>query len=493
MALGNLELVRRGVALELDDLHAVEQGLGNGLQRVGGADKEHIGQVVGGVHIVVCEGVVLLGVQNLQQGAGRITVVGDGQLVDLIEHHDGIGDPALLDAVHDPAGHGADVGPAVAADVRLVADAAQAHAGILAVQGPGDALADAGLAGTGGADKAEDGAGLLFFEVHHGDLLDDALLDLLQAEMILLQDRLRLVEVDLLGVLVFPGEAGDKIKIIVEHTGFGTVLALLLVAVEDLLRLLAGGLVHAGLFDLDLETAHIRDVLRMHLVQFLLQIFDLLFDGLLAVDLLIALLLGVPGFIVDVEEFQVFIEDLFHGLASFEAGILLQQGIALLVSDVEPGGHDRRDLADAAPLLRVGARQRTPLELGGVLDDDLFEFFQTLLFIGGVQIILIGLSGHGQLDRVVAVDRDLVEVDAAVRADDKIAAGIDLRDHAGDTDGVEAVLLQVLPAVIGAQHHQDDLFSLKRRPAGHFLICVDPEEDIGIGDNNHVIDGYNCH
>ena len=76
----------------------------------------------------------------------------------------------------------------MAADIRLVAHAAQADAHILALQGAGDAAPDAGLAGAGGPDKEQNGAGLLALEIHDGNLFHDTALDLLQAVMILVQD-----------------------------------------------------------------------------------------------------------------------------------------------------------------------------------------------------------------------------------------------------------------------------------------------------------------
>ena len=55
--------------------------------------------------------------------------------------------------------------------------------------------------------------------------------------MILLQNGFCLIQIDLLGVLVLPGQAGDEIEVVVEHAGFRTVLPLLLVAVEDFISL----------------------------------------------------------------------------------------------------------------------------------------------------------------------------------------------------------------------------------------------------------------
>ena len=155
MPLGDLQFVCCCIALELDDLHPVEQGLGNGLQRICCADEKDVGQIIGRVHVVVGESAVLFGIKYFEQSAGRVPVVGDGELVDLVEHHDRVGDAALLNAVHDPAGHGSDVSASVPPDIRFVAHTAKAYTGILAVECPGDTLSDAGLAGAGRSDKAE--------------------------------------------------------------------------------------------------------------------------------------------------------------------------------------------------------------------------------------------------------------------------------------------------------------------------------------------------
>lgn len=70
---------------------------------------------------MVGETVVLSRVQHLEQGAGRISLKRDSELVDLIEEKNGVSRPGLLHAVENPAGKCPDVGPAMAPDVGLVA------------------------------------------------------------------------------------------------------------------------------------------------------------------------------------------------------------------------------------------------------------------------------------------------------------------------------------------------------------------------------------
>ena len=139
---------------------------------------------------------VLFRVQYFQQGAGRIPAVIFGQLVHFIQHHDRIGRTAPLHGFHDPSRHGADVSPAVSADLRLVPDAAQADAGVFAPQRPCNALTDAGLAGAGGAYEEQDGTVLLPVQRHDSQLLDDALFYFLQPVMIFIQDLLGPFQID---------------------------------------------------------------------------------------------------------------------------------------------------------------------------------------------------------------------------------------------------------------------------------------------------------
>ena len=94
---------------------------------------------------------------------------------------------------------------------------------------------------------------------------------------------------------------------------------------------------------------------------------------------------------------------------------------------------------------------------------------------------------------MVAVDGDLVKMHTSVSPDHKITAGIDLSDDAGHTDRIKTLFLQILAAVIRTQYHQNDLLALKRSAAGHFFIIIDPKVDIGIRDDDHVVNGYYSH
>ena len=113
------------------------------------------------VEVVVAERVVLRGVEDLEQRRARIAAPVGADLVDLVEHDHRVHRPSVAQRAHQAARERADVRAPVAADLGLVAHAAERHADELASGRAGDRLADRGLAGAGRADQREDGAGAL--------------------------------------------------------------------------------------------------------------------------------------------------------------------------------------------------------------------------------------------------------------------------------------------------------------------------------------------
>ena len=89
----------------------------------------------------------------------------------------------------------------MAADLRLVAHAADRHAHELAAERARDRLAERGLADAGRADEAEDLARDLVAELRDREVLDDPLLDLVEVEVVVVEDLARVLEVEVvLGV-----------------------------------------------------------------------------------------------------------------------------------------------------------------------------------------------------------------------------------------------------------------------------------------------------
>ena len=168
---------------------------------------------------MVPEGGVLLSVQHLQQGRGRVTPVVIAQLVDLVQQEQGVAAPRLADGVDDTARHGPHIGLAVAPDLRLVADAAQRDAGQLTIHGPGHGHGNGGLSHTGRAHQADHLPLQLRGQLLDGQELQDALLHLLQPIVVLVQHLAGSLHADPLPGLFAPGQLQAYIQIVADHGG----------------------------------------------------------------------------------------------------------------------------------------------------------------------------------------------------------------------------------------------------------------------------------
>ena len=175
-------------------------------------------------------GTVLLAVQHLQKGRGGVAPVIGAHLVHLVQQKQGIFGTGLGDGGHNPAGHGTHIGLPVAPDIRLVVDAAQRDPGQLPVQAPGDGVGHGGLAHTRRAYQADDLPGKLRGHLLHRQNLQNPLLHLLQAEVVVIQNLPGGLNVHpFLGGLV-PGELQDGVQIVPEHGPLGGTEGLLLQA-----------------------------------------------------------------------------------------------------------------------------------------------------------------------------------------------------------------------------------------------------------------------
>ena len=194
----NVVFFHPSIAGQLDDVHTVAQRAGDGAEVVGRGDKEHMAQIKRHINEVVVEGAVLLGVEGFQQSGGRVAPEVTGKLVDLIQQHQRIRAFCGDHRTDDFAGHRADVGAAVAADLSLIPHAAEAQTDILAVQAFGDGAGDAGLADARRADEADDLAFDVRGQLTDGQHLEDAVLDLLQAVVVTIQHPLGLGDVQII-------------------------------------------------------------------------------------------------------------------------------------------------------------------------------------------------------------------------------------------------------------------------------------------------------
>jgi len=217
VAARDVKLLLLDVAGQTDHFHAVAQGGRHGVEDVGGADEQHFAQVEGLVDVVVLESVVLLRVQDLEQGRGGIAAEVRAELVHLVEHEHRVLALRAAQALDHLAGEGSDVGAAMSADLRLVAHAPQGDAMELPSHGRGDGPSERGLAHAGRPHEAEDGPLDVGLHLAHGQVLEDPLLDLLEVVVIVVQDFLGPLDVDLGLRPLVPGQGHEPVQVGAGH------------------------------------------------------------------------------------------------------------------------------------------------------------------------------------------------------------------------------------------------------------------------------------
>ena len=285
---------------------------------------------------------VLGRVEHLEQGRARVAAPVGADLVDLVEHDHRVHRPGVTQRTHQAAGERTDVRAPVAADLGLVADAAERHADELAAGRAGDRLADRGLAGAGRADQGEDGAGALVLldaallaQLLDRQVLRDAVLDVLEAGVVGVEHLAGGRRIELLVGGLAPRHGDQPVEVGADHRGLAGLLAHALQARELLEGLLGHRLRHAGLGDLLAVLLGDRGAVLAQLALDRLH--------LLAQDVL-ALLLVRAG--LDV-------------LADLLAQLQLGQALALELDDELRGGRRRRASRAPRPCPRRTRRARS--------------------------------------------------------------------------------------------------------------------------------------
>ena len=263
VALGDLQLLLAGVAGDLQHLHAVEQRRGDRIQHVRRRDEDDVRQIEVHLQVVVGERRVLFGVEDLQQRGRGIAAEISAQLVDLVEHEHRIPGADPAHALNDPARERADVGAAVPAHLRLVTHAAQRYADELASQRARDRLAERGLADAGRPDQAEDRPLLARSELAHRQVLEDALLHLLEVVVIGIEDLARLIEVQAILGALRPGQLHQPLEVGALHRVLRGRLRHLLETLQLLARRLLDVGRHLRGLDLLLERVEVAGVLAL--------------------------------------------------------------------------------------------------------------------------------------------------------------------------------------------------------------------------------------
>ena len=217
----DFQLFAAGVNAKFNNLHTVAQRAGDTFQTVGRSNEHTARKVEGQFHKVVAEGLVLFAVQHLQQRRGRIAVRVARQFVDLVQKDQRVADAGARHSGNNAAGHSADIGFSVAADVGLVANAAQRDAHVFAIHGAGDRSGNGSFADAGRADQTQNLAAEIGADLLCGNVFHNAFFHLFQTVVILVQNLLhRFCVCAILGFLR-PRNFQTNIQVVDEHGGFG--------------------------------------------------------------------------------------------------------------------------------------------------------------------------------------------------------------------------------------------------------------------------------
>ncbi len=185
---GNLQLLLLGVAGKLQNLHAVLEGRGNGVQEIRRGDEHNLGEVIAHIQVMVRKRIILLRVQHLEEGRGRVAPEVGADLVHFIQYKDGVVGTNPAHALDDAAGESPHVGAAVPPDLGFVPHTPQGQAYELAPQGPGNGAPQGGLAGTRRPHEAQNGPLHVGLEFAHRQVLQNAFLNFFQVVMVLIQN-----------------------------------------------------------------------------------------------------------------------------------------------------------------------------------------------------------------------------------------------------------------------------------------------------------------
>ena len=347
---------------------------------------------------MVEERVVLLRVQDLEQRRRRVAPEVGRHLVDLVEQEDRVDRPRLAHHLDDLAREGADVGPAVAADLRLVAHAAERQADELAAGGPRDRLGERRLADARRADEADDRALGLADQLAHGEELEDAVLDLLEAVVVLVEHPLGVVEVLPLLAPLAPGNRHHPVDVVARDGRLGRDRRHRLQALELLLRLLLHVLGQARLLDLLAQLGELVAALVLA-PQLLMDGLDLLVEVVLLLGLLHLLLDLHVDPLVDVDLLDLDVEQVVKALQALVGVDQLEQRLLLGGRHHQVG---REDVGDAVGVVEL-QRRHQPLErqvvrhLGVLLEgrEDLAHVRPQLLAQRVVDLVGLDLAAEG--------------------------------------------------------------------------------------------------
>ena len=377
----------------------------------------------------------------------------------------------------------------MAADLGLVMQSAEAQPHEFAADGARDRLAERGLAHAGRADEAEDRALAFGVELAHGQEFENALLDLGQAVMVLVQDAARLGDVDALFGELRPRQLDQPIEVAADHGVLGARLGRALEPRQLLQRLLLGLLRHLGLFN---GLAKLGDLGAgaFALAKLLLNLAKLLAQDVLALPALqrfLGLLADLLGQAQDFDLLRQDAQQLVQALLDVEG---LEQ--VLLLGRREVGGigdeigKRRRRLNlvyGVGKLFRQRRQQRDRLAR------PLLQLMHAGGDLGRIDLGLANLIDQGDKEGVAR--HEFGDAEAAGAARDEVMAAV-LRGHVAQDFGDRADAMEVLgprrvDGRVVLEQHADGLVGARGSlRAGNGLRAAEPERRHDAGEQHGV-------
>ena len=154
--LGNMYLVLKDIARDVNHLHTITQSRRNVRDIVCRSDEQHLRKVVLRVEVVIVECSVLLRVENLQKGARWVAMVRLRHLVDLVEDNHRVRSATTLDGLYNTTRHSTDICASMTTNLRLVVQATECNATKLSAQSLSYRLAQRCFTNSWRAIQAED-------------------------------------------------------------------------------------------------------------------------------------------------------------------------------------------------------------------------------------------------------------------------------------------------------------------------------------------------
>ena len=294
ITLGDLILLLRRVTAQEYELHAVAKRAGNRSHIVRRRNEDDLAQIDVEVEIVVPKCIVLLRIENLQQHRCRVAPHASAHFVDFVEHHDRIHLLCIDKPLDNTTRHRTDIGTAVSAQFVDILETAKGDAHEFALQRLGNGVGKRRLSDTGRTCEAENrpldlsiGHTAQFCQFANRKVFDDPLFRFFESVMVFVELFLDIVDFQVLLRQLAERNLENPVEPSLDHIGIGGIGMHSREPFDLLFDLFEGILVHIGLFGLEFLVILLDLLFPLRVgPELLLDLLELLFEEILFVDLL---------------------------------------------------------------------------------------------------------------------------------------------------------------------------------------------------------------